>query len=76
VLHRPAHPALLARRLHHLPQQEVGGLAVILLGLRVDPEVLDLDAVVVTHALVHLDGVVRGCRESLTAQPNAASPSS
>ena len=36
-----------------LAQQVVGGVAVVGLGVGVDLEVLDLDAVVVAHALVH-----------------------
>src|SRR5437764_11289541 len=65
VLDGAAHPALLARRLHHLPQQVVGLVAVVGLGVGVHLEVLDVDAVVVAHALVHLAGVVGGRREPL-----------
>src|SRR5688500_3355771 len=60
VLDGATHPPLLSRRVHHLTEEEVGLAAMVFLGVRVHLEVLDLDAVVVAHALVHHLGVVGG----------------
>src|SRR5690348_7481828 len=64
VLHDPTDPTLLPGRDRHLTEEVVGLPAVVLLGVRMDLEVLDLDAVVLAHALVHLHRVVGGGGEA------------
>src|SRR5581483_7006902 len=52
VLDGAADASLLAGSVHDLAQEEVGLAPVVLFGVRVHLEVLDLDAVVVAHPLV------------------------
>src|SRR5581483_5292963 len=66
VLDRGADPPLLHGRDRHLAQQVVGRVAVVGLGIGVDLEVVDLEAVVVAQPLVHELRVAGRRREPLT----------